>query len=141
MDAKSARKEFWDSFQNYVNENGNEFYATYLKGGEYQAAGNINNPSPMAMQTICCEYKYRDNIILVQVYINGNVSLYDSLYTQKEELEKQLGYSVEWINHGVTGAEVRRIQKKFYINKPLKEMPKIVYPYILDFIRVFSRYV
>ena len=141
MDAQTARNEFWRCFDEYLNEKGNEFYVSHIKGGKNQAAGNINNASPMAMQTICCEFKYLDNVILVQVYINRMVKLYDWLYSKKEEFEKQLGYDVEWIDHGKTGKEVRRIQKKFYINKPYREMIEIVYPYIKDFIRVFGKYV
>ena len=140
MDAQTARNEFWKYFDAYLNEKGNEFYVSHIKGGKNQAAGNINNASPMAMQTICCEFKYLENVILVQVYINKNVGLFESLYSKKEDIERQLGYSVEWIDHGKTSNEVRRIQKKFYINKPYGEIIEIVYPYLLDFIRVFSIY-
>lgn len=140
MDAQTARNEFWGYFDEYLDDKGNEFSVAHVKGAKNQAAGNINNASPMAMQTICCEFKYLENVILVQVYINKNVGLFERLYSKKEDLERQLGYSVEWIDHGKTSNEVRRIQKKFYINKPLNEMVAIVYPYILDFIRVFSIY-
>lgn len=138
MDAQTAKDTFWKYFDEYVEKMGNEFYVTHVKGGKNQAAGNINNHSPMAMQTICCEYKYRDNVILVQVYINQNIELFEKLYSKKEELEKQLGYIVEWVEHGKTSNSVRRIQRKFYINKPLNEMVETVYPYVLDFIKVFS---
>lgn len=140
MVAQTERNEFWKCFDNYLHEKGNEFYVTHAKGGKNQAAGNINNPSPMAMQTICCEFKYREQEILVQVYINHKESLYERLYSQKDDLEKQLGYSVEWIDKGLRSNSVRRIQKKFTINRPYREMIEIIYPYILDFIRVFSKY-
>ena len=94
----------------------------------------------MAMQALCCEYKYRENAILVQVYINNNESLYNKLRSKKTEIETQLGYSVEWIDCGKISNKVKRIQKKFNVNKPFNEMVKIVYPYILDFIKVFSIY-
>ena len=140
MDAQTERDEFWECFDNYLNEKGNEFYVTHIKGGKNQAAGNINNSSPMAMQTICCEYKNIEQVILIQVYINKNESLYERLYAKKDELEKQLGYMVEWIDKGIRSNSIRRIQKKFVINRPYREMVEIVYPYILDFIRVFSLY-
>ncbi len=141
MNAQTARDLFWKHFDEYIEKMGNKFYVTHVKGGKNQAAGNINNPSPMAMQTICCEYKYRENVILVQVYINGNVELFEELFAKKEVLEKQLGYKVEWIDHGKESASVRRIQRTFYINKPIDEMIEMIYPYILDFIRVFSKYI
>ena len=138
MDAQTERNKFWECFDNYLREKGNEFYITHLKGGKNQASGNINNCSPMAMQTICCEFKYLEQVILVQVYINRKESLYDKLYSRKNELEKQLGYTVEWIDRGTRSNSVRRIQKKFFINRPYREMIEIIYPYILDFIRVFG---
>ncbi|MDE7075992.1 MAG: DUF4268 domain-containing protein [Clostridia bacterium] len=141
MNVQYARDKFWEYFDTYLKEQGNKFYITHIKGGKNQAAGNINNRSPMAMQTLCCEFKYREQVILVQVYINKNVRLYEKLYSKKEELEKQLGYEVDWVDHGLISADVRRIQKKFYINKPLNEMVEIVYPYILDFVRVFEKYI
>ena len=141
MNAQTARDKFWGYFDDYLKERGNQFYVSHVKGGKNQAAGNINNRSPMAMQTICCEYKYQDNVVLVQVYINHNEGLFDRLFSKKVELEEQLGYEVEWIDSGKISPNVRRIQKKFYINRSLSEMVEIVYPYILDFIRVFSIYI
>lgn len=140
MNAQMERDAFWKFFDKYIRENGNKFFVTHDKQGKNQAAGNINNLSPMAMQTICCEYKYRERSILVQVYINGNQKLFEYLHANKEIIEKDLGYEVEWIEKGKISSSVRRIQKKFYINKPIELMVEEVYPYILDFIRVFERY-
>lgn len=140
MSAQTERNKFWVCFDNYILEHGSEIYVAHIKGGKNQAAGNINNSSPMAMQTICCEYKYLEQVILIQVYINKNESLYERLYAKKDEFEKQLGYTVEWIDKGIRSKSIRRIQKKFVINKSYREMIEIVYPYILDFVRVFSPY-
>lgn len=140
MTAQSEKDYFWRIFDDYVEKQGNEFMITHEKGGINQAAGNINNLSPMAMETICCEYKYREQIILVQFYINRNERLFERLYSQKTEIEDALGYEVEWIKGGKISASVRRIQKRFPINKSIKEMVVEVYPYILDFIRVFGKF-
>ncbi len=113
MNAQTARDLFWKHFDEYIEKMGNKFYVTHVKGGKNQAAGNINNPSPMAMQTICCEYKYRENVILVQVYINGKGELFEELFAKKEVLEKQLGYKVEWIDHGKKSASVRKYKEVF----------------------------
>ncbi len=138
MSAQQERDKFWSLFDEYVKAKGNNFFVTHQKSGINQAAGNINNVSPMAMETICCEYKYMEQTILVQVYINKNDLLFDYLYSKKDELEKKLGYSVEWITSGKISSSVKRIQKKFLINDSIESMVKKVYPYILDFIRVFS---
>ena len=140
MRAQEERDFFWRCFDAHVKENGSKFFVTHSKAGVNQAAGNINNSSPMAMQTICCEYKYLEQVILVQVYINNNISLFEYLYSKKDEIEKDLGYEVEWIKQGKVSATVRRIQKRFFINRSISEMVKLVYPYVLDFVRVFQKY-
>lgn len=141
MSAQTERDKFWNCFDKYLVQQGKPFFVSHIKGGKNQAAGNINNSSPMAMQTICCEYKYQEQIVLVQVYINHKIKLYEALYAQRDTIEKQLGYKVEWVNRGKQSESVRRIQKVFPVNKSPEKMVEEVFPYILDFIRVFSRYV
>ena len=140
MSAQTERDYFWNTFDKYVKEQGDKFFAAHMKNGVNQAAGNINNFSPMATKTICCEYKYLEQIILVQVYINRNERLFDCLYLRKQQFENELGYTVEWITSGKRSPSVRRIQKSFPINKPINEMIKEIYPYILDFIKVFEKF-
>ena len=140
MSAQLERDYFWKIFDEYVNQQGNEFFVSHKKGGVNQAAGNINNTSPMAMETICCEYKYREQIIVVQFYINKNEKLFEYIYSQKDQIEKELGYKVEWVKGGERSSSVRRVQKQFPINKSIKEMVVEIYPYILDFIRVFEKF-
>ena len=84
MSAQLERDYFWGVFDKYVEKLGNKFFVTHKKNGVNQAAGNINNISPMAMQTICCEYKYLEQTILVQVYINKNEKLFNYLHEKKE---------------------------------------------------------
>lgn len=141
MNKQTERDKFWECFDKYLKQNGNPFYVTHTKGGKNQAAGNINKPSPMAMQTICCEYKHQERVVLVQVYINHKIDLFEALYSQKDIIETQLGYSVEWVTRGKQSESVRRIQKVFPINKTREKMVEDVFPYILDFIRVFGAYV
>lgn len=142
MDAQMARDEFWKVFDEYVAAKGNKFFVTHTKGGKNQASGNINTADPMAMKTICCEYKYRDNVILVQVYINKDITLYNTLRERREEFEQKIGEKLEWVESGVKSPTVRRIQREFYIGtKSFEEMVKIVYPYILKFIDLFEKYV
>ena len=140
MSAQIERDRFWFIFDKYVEIQGNKFFFTHMKNGINQAAGNINNLSPMAMETICCEYKYLEQTILIQVYINKNEELFNYLYSKKEELEKELGYNVEWITSGKKSSTVRRIQKRFFINKSIESMVVDIYPYILDIIRVFEKF-
>ena len=141
MSVQTERDQFWSYFDKYLEQSGNPFYVTHTKGEKNQAAGNINNPSPMAMQTICCEYKHHEQVILVQVYINHKIDLFDMLYARKNIIEAQLGYEVEWVTRGKQSENVRRIQKVFPINKTYEKMVEEVFPYILDFIRVFGTYV
>lgn len=141
MNAQIARDEFWECFDKYLEEKGNPFYITHVKGGKNQNAGNINTKDPMAMLTISCEFKYLENIILVQFYINHKVKLFEWIRARKEEIENELGYQVEWIERGKIKPDVRRIQKVFYINKPYRKMIEEVFPFILDFIRVFNKYI
>lgn len=63
MSAQKERDYFWFLFDKYNQIQGNNFVVTHEKNVVNQAAGNINNLSPMAMQTICCEYKYLEQTI------------------------------------------------------------------------------
>lgn len=100
MSAQYERDLFWDLFDEHVKQDGNKFFITHEKGGVNQAAGNVNNISPMAMETVCCEYKYLEQTILVQLYLNKNEKLFDYLFSEKENFEKRLGYEVEWVKGG-----------------------------------------
>lgn len=140
MAAQQERDKFWNTFDRYLERQNNPFYVSHVKNGKNQAAGNINNLSPMAMQTICCEYKYKYHEIWVLVYINHKVELYNYLYAKKDEIEENLGYEVDWIDRGPRASSVRIIKKSFKINKSYDKMIQEVFPYILDFIRVFEPY-
>ncbi len=143
MSAQQERDKFWSYFDNYLHQQGWPFYVCHEKGGKNQAAGNINTHNPMDMQTICCEFKYMEQVVLVQVYINNNIPLYDYLYRNKKLIESRLGYPVEWVSGGKISSHVRRIQKKFYIYEgdTYLTVIKQAFPYILDFIRVFEGYI
>lgn len=140
MSAQEERNLFWHYFDKYLEDQGNPFYVTHTKGGINQAAGNINNSSPMAMQTICCEFKYLEQVVLVQFYINHNVPLYDKLYSLKDQIEKKLGFKVEWVDSGKKSTSVRRIQKVLPVKNGLYYTVIEAFPYILKFIEVFSPY-
>lgn len=138
--AQIERNKFWDCFDRYLAQQGDPFTVAHVKGDQNQAAGNINNPNPMAMQTICCAYRYQDKKVAVLVYINHKSDLFDFMYSQREEIENHLGYKVEWIPKGPRSDSVRIIQKVFPINKSYEKMVEEVFPYILDFIKVFEPY-
>ncbi len=140
--AQYEKDKFWYYFDKYLETKNAPFMVCHTKGGKNQAAGNINNDNPMAMKTICCEFKYREQVVVVQVYINNDISLYDNLYSKKNDIEKELGYNVEWIGSGERSCTVRKIQKVFEFNwvTNYEQIVEIVYPYILDYIRVFSKY-
>lgn len=138
--AQIELNKFWDCFDKYLAQQGNPFSVAHVKGGKNQAAGNINTLDPMAMQTLCCQYRFRDQEIWVLVYINRKEELYDRLYTEKEGIEEKLGYKVDWTGRGPNSNSVHIIKKVFPINKPYDEMVREVFPYISGFIRVFEPY-
>ena len=141
-DAQTERNKFWKCFDKYLAQQGSPFYVTHDKGGKNQAAGNINTPNPMAMQTVCCEYKYRNKEVVVLVYINHKMDMFEYLYSQKTKIENHLGYKVEWIEKGPHSNFVQKIQKVFPINnKSYDEIVKEVFPYILGFVQVFEPYI
>ena len=142
MNAQQAQDNFWSFFDDYLQKQGNPFTICHVKGGKNQNAGNINTDNPMAIKTICCEFKYMEQVVLVQVYLKDNVRLYDYLYSKKNQLEEDLGFSLEWINRGKRSLNVRRMQRTFYIEdfSSYASLIQEVFPYILSFIRVFSKY-
>ncbi len=139
--AEIERNNFWNCFDRYLEQQGNPFSVAHVKGGKNQAAGNINNPNPMAMQTICCQYRYRDHEIWVLVYINDRADIYNHLLKRREEIEEDLGYKVDWIENGPRTNSVKIIKKALSTNnKTYDQMVVGAFPYIKDFIRVFEPY-
>ncbi len=88
---ESERFNFWTEFKRVVSENGKPF--------------NVQKPSTDNWTSVALGTKEafititlvnKVNQIVVDVYINDNKELFDDLFSHKEEIEQQLGFSMVW---------------------------------------------
>lgn len=89
--AESERLAFWTMFNDVIADNGKPFnvskattdhwYNVAIGSGEACISINLVN---------------KESSVVIDVYIYKNKSLFDKLYENKDEIEKQLGFTMDW---------------------------------------------
>ncbi|MBA2853947.1 Holliday junction resolvase [Methanococcus maripaludis] len=89
--AKALQLEFWESFKEYVEENGQKFKLRKPRAQHWFdiAYGNAASHLTVTVDTRACA-------INCMIYIENNMDLYHKFYQNKEQIEKELGFSLEW---------------------------------------------
>ena len=92
MDLELKQLEYWTKFSEYVEENSQIFKPkNYQKPHQWYDL-SLNVKYAFISLTINSNTKS----ITSQIYISDNKDLFDYLYEQKEEIEKEMGYSLVW---------------------------------------------
>ncbi len=95
-DTKLQQLEFWNKFKNFVRENDTQiclqtprpqhWYDVSMGSSEGHVALTINS---------------RENLIGCEIYISRNKDLFNFLRERKDEIEKEIGQSIEWVDAAV----------------------------------------
>jgi len=95
-DTKLQQLEFWNKFKNYVRENDTRIrlqtprpqhlYDVSMGSSDGHVALTINS---------------RENLIGCEVYISRNKDLFNFLKERKDEIEKEVGEPIEWVDAAV----------------------------------------
>lgn len=91
-DTKVQQMEFWNGFKEYAKLNNSKLR---LQKSYPQHWSNISIGSSNAH--ISLTINSRDNLFGAEIYIPDNKELYEHLFEQKTEIEKELGESLEWM--------------------------------------------
>ncbi|KYC47989.1 MAG: hypothetical protein AMQ22_01905 [Candidatus Methanofastidiosum methylothiophilum] len=89
--AKAKQLEFWMAFQEYINEN------KIMLKTQKPLPQHWTNISIGTSNAHCAfSLNTQSNEIVCELYIDNNKELFSWLYERKEEIEKELGFNLDW---------------------------------------------
>ncbi len=103
---QSERLFFWEQFNQIVIERGKPFNVRKATTDHWYDVALGTSEAHIAIDLV-----NRDGIVVVELYINDSKNLFDALYSNKEDIETQLGYSLIWDR--LDGKKASRI--KYYL--------------------------
>ena len=103
--AEYAQQSFWETMDRKLEEKG---YPFFFSSRTHYAV--INRRSAYASKPcVAIDFLVQKQIVRINVYIQNDISLYNYLKIQKEDLETELGFKCLW-NENCTKAHTRRIE-------------------------------
>ena len=90
-EAEAQRLEFWTQFNEVLVANGKPFNLRKATTDHW-----YNVAIGTSQASISINLVNKESSIVVELYINDNKSLFDRLLAQKEEIEQQLGFAMDW---------------------------------------------
>ena len=89
--SQSQRIEFWNQFNNVVIERGKPFNIRKATTDHWYNVAIGTSDAHIDITLV-----NKDSLIGVELYITDNKELFDKLYEKKEEIERDLGFSLDW---------------------------------------------
>ncbi|MDD3970254.1 MAG: DUF4268 domain-containing protein [Candidatus Pacebacteria bacterium] len=135
-DTKLQQLEFWNKFKEYVQENDTiirlrtprpqHWYDVSMGSSEAHIALTVNS---------------RENLIGCEVYINKNKELYNFLKNLKDDIEKEIGEPIEWIDAAVASRiKIRKETSNLFDQAEAEKSFDWLYEKTILFQKVFSHY-
>lgn len=149
MYAEEARKKFWDTLREVLNEQGNPFYFTEEKQWAIINKDSSNYHYPC----VALDFLWRNEILRINVYIENDIPLYNKLKEKKDEIEHALGFACLWKeNNSLTnggkkkfnGENTRRIEVDVPFDNcflDFKALAVKAIPVVERYVKVFRRYI
>jgi len=136
-DTKVQQLDFWSKFKEYtkINHPSSHFGRTPRPQHWY----NVSMGSSDAH--IGLTIKSRENILGCEIYINRNKELYKFLLNKKDELEKEIGEKMEWIDAPVASRIlIKKEVSNIFDQTELENHFTWLYEKTVLFQKVFGRY-
>lgn len=89
--SQSQRIEFWNQFNNVIAERGKPFNTRKATTDHWYSVAIGTSEAHIDITLV-----NKDSVIGVELYIPDNKELFDKLFENKEEIEKSLGFKLEW---------------------------------------------
>lgn len=141
FDVNERQKRFYDAFQSALDQNGNPFTFKARKG-----YGTINKRSANSDLCLGFDFWVPRKGFRLNIYIRNDsqTHYYDRLLRYREEIERELGFKPEWVDHGAQNPNTRRIQTCLYFNEhSIEEYEWLLdeaLPMIIKYLQVFTKY-
>lgn len=101
---QSERLAFWEQFNQVLVSRGKPFNVRKATTDHWYDVALGTSEAHIAVNLV-----NKDGIIVVEVYINDNKELFDTLYDQKDEIEEKLGLELTWDR--LNGKKASRIKR------------------------------
>lgn len=140
-DVDERQKVFYDTFQAALDQNGNPFTFQARKG-----YGTINKRSANSDLCLGFDFWVPRKGFRINIYIRNDsqTRYFNRLLKHQEEIERELGFKPEWVDHGTRNPNTRRIQNIMYFNEYSVEDYEALLdetlPMIMKYLEVFSKY-
>ena len=143
MRAVEEREKFWEIFDQKLIENGEPFSVVHQRAdGTSTYWGNINREKAFGPNRVLnIEFKYQRRKVRVGIYLWNDLCLFEQLCANKDQIEKELGFTVEWNHIGTKNPNTRRIFVEFpliFDEAYYADVIDEALPYIMKFKEVFE---
>ena len=88
---QSERVEFWTIFNEHIINRGKPFSVRKATTDHWYDIAIGTSVAHISVTLV-----NKDSFVGVELYINSNKALFDKLYEDREEIEKQLGFKMDW---------------------------------------------
>ena len=89
--SQSQRVEFWTQFNDIVIERGKPFNIRKVNTDHWYNVAMGTSEAHISITLV-----NKDSLIGIALYIPDNKKLFDKFYSQKEDIEKEIGLNLEW---------------------------------------------
>ena len=136
--AEQQRNIFWNMFERELEKQGAPFHICYFS---YYAT--VNRRSARSNYCLSMDFLVQKGFLRVGIFICDNVPTFEYMYSQKDEIEKLLGFQPKWTIGGERNPNTRRIEIHIpfvgNVNSYLKAIQSAIL-YIKKFKQVIPRY-
>lgn len=135
-DTKLQQLEFWNKFKNYVRENDTRIRLQTPRPQHWYDVSMGSSDGHVAL-TI----NSRENLIGCEVYISKNKDLFNFLRERKDEIEKEIGESIEWVDAAVASRiKIKKEVSGIFDQAEAEKYFAWLYEKTVLFLKVFGKY-
>ena len=144
INASEERRIFWGKYDEELIRNGEPFKLLHQKGSEVTFWANVNKKKSLVDLSLSADFLIQKEILRINIYIRKDINLYDYLFSKKDEIEKQLGFSPIW-NDNCKSPDARRIEVVLGFQAGDREdydrLIEVSLPIMYRFKQVFEKYI
>jgi len=135
-DTKLQQLEFWTKFKNYVRENDTRIRLQTPRPQHWYDVSMGSSDGHVAL-TI----NSRENLIGCEVYISKNKDLFNFLRERKDEIEKEIGETTEWVDAAVASRiKIKKEVSDVFDQNEAEKYFTWLYEKTILFQKVFDKY-